>query len=249
MGSTVSPAHKRILFIHHSTGGLLLRFGRVRQLLNKLAPELELWDHGYNLYPWLTPMSFIPWFTFHTGLSDGTGRVTGRDFNIVISNNSPEEYADIFSRDRSDKTLSQILEFDLVIFKNCFPASKIASDDQLKRYREYYVSVFEHLARIPNSFIVFTAPPLRQEMTSPEESARARDLVTWMKDRKNIVSPNISVFDFFGLLADSEGNNKNMLMRRYCTILPFDSHPNIRANREIGPVFTDVIVKRLKGSG
>ena len=109
---------KRILFIHHSTGGLLIHFGRVRQLLKQKLPDWEFWDHGYNLYPWLGNFRFVPWFIFHTGLSDGNGRMKGKDFNIVISNNSPKEYADIFSRNPTDSMLKQILEFDVVIFKN-----------------------------------------------------------------------------------------------------------------------------------
>ncbi len=40
----------KVLFIHHSTGGLLLFFGRVRKILKEKNPNIELWDHGYNLY-------------------------------------------------------------------------------------------------------------------------------------------------------------------------------------------------------
>lgn len=214
----------------------MLQFGHIRELLRKKAPELELWDHGYN-------RGLLGPITFRTGLSDGRGRMTGRDFNIVISNNSPKEYAEIFSRNREDSTLKQILSFDIVIFKNCFPTSNITSEKQLSEYTFLYSQIFTSLEAFSNTFIVFTQPPLRREMTSPVVAARARELATWMSDREG---KNISVFNFFDLLADSAGDNANMLRRKYCSIIPFDSHPNIRANREIGLVFVEAILKVLK---
>jgi hypothetical protein len=230
---------KKILFIHHSTGGLLLRFGHVRELLRKKAPELELWDHGYNCG------MFGP-ITFRTGLSDSEGRMTGRDFNIVISNNSPKEYAEIFSRNREDSTLKQILSFDVVIFKNCFPTSNITSDKQLLEYKFLYGQIFSCIAAFPNKFIVFTHPPLRREVTSQEIAMRARNLASWLKEQEG---KNISVFNFFDLLADSTGANANMLRREYCSILPIDSHPNIRANREVGQLFVEKLLGYSKQSG
>src|SRR3989339_1226319 len=102
----------RVLFIHHSTGGLLIFFGRLRKLLKEKNPDIEFWDHGYNLYsPKELSYLFGP-IMFRTGLSDGNGRMTGKDFNISISNNSPKEYAEIFSRDPDDFTLKNILSFE-----------------------------------------------------------------------------------------------------------------------------------------
>jgi hypothetical protein len=236
----------RILFLHHSTGGLLLRFTRVRKLLKEKAPNIELWDHGYNLSkPYLLSRLFGQ-FNFRTGLSDATGKMTGIDYNITISNNSPREYAEIFSRDPSDSTLSQILSYDLIIFKNCFPASKIISESQLIEYQNYYQIIFNSLAKYPQKqFILFTPPPLRREMTHPDWAFNARKLSSWLVTHH---TNNVKVFNFFDLLSDREGSNANMLRRDYCNVLPFDSHPNIRANRLIGPLFVKTINNSTKES-
>jgi len=104
----------RVLFIHHSTGELLLFFGKIRKLLKEKTPNVEFWDHGYNLY---SPKILAPIFgpiTFQTGLSDGNGKITGKDFDINISNNSPREYAEIFSRRHDDFTLKNIQTFLLL---------------------------------------------------------------------------------------------------------------------------------------
>lgn len=79
-------------------------------------------------------------------------------------------------------------------------------------------------------------------MTTADQAARARELATWMKSQEGKIPKNISVFNFFDLLSDNEGTNKNMLQRSYCSLIPFDSHPNIRANKEVGKVFVETLL-------
>ena len=229
----------RILFIHHSTGGLLIFFGRLRKLLKEKAPDIEFWDHGYNLYSPKTLSCFLGPITFRTGLSDGNGKMTKRDFNINISNNSPKEYAEIFSRDPNDFTLKNILSFDVVIFKNCFPTSKIETQKKLEEYKRYYSKIMKSISKYKNKFIVFTPPPLRREMTKSEWADNARSLANFINEEAKKYL-NISSFDFFDFLTDKEGKNKNMLKREYCSFIPIDSHPNIKANRELGRIFIGI---------
>lgn len=233
--------NKKILFIHHSTGALLLFFGRIRKLLREKNPNIELWDHGYNLY---SPKFLAPIFgpiTFKTGLSDENGKITGIDFDINISNNSPKEYSEIFSRKPDDYTLKNILSFDVIIFKNCFPTSKIENKEKLEQYKKYYSQIMKNISNYKNKFIIFTPPPLRTETTKPEWADNARSLTAFMNEEAKKYS-NISILDFFDLLTDKEGNNKNMLKREYCNIfIPVDSHPNIRANREVGKILVDYL--------
>lgn len=236
----------RVLFIHHSTGGLLLMLGKVRKLLTEKAPNIKLWDHGYNLFPlkWLSYLTGK--ITFKTGLSDGNGKMIGKDFNIEISNSSPKEYADIFSRDKSNPTLSEILKFDVIIFKNCFPTSKIETTEKLEKYKEYYLKIVKSIFRYPNLFILFTPPPVRRESTNPVWAENARKLADWLKTATRIIgSKNIAVFDFFDKLADKEGPNKNRLKREYCFPIVNDSHPNIRANQEVGKLFVDFLIQTV----
>lgn len=232
----------KILFIHHSIGGLLLKYGQVRETLKKTVPEIELWDHGYNRQKGWLP--FIAELTYHTGLSDADGKMTGTDYNISLSNNSPKEYDQIFSRDPSDFTLKSILSYDVIIFKNCFPTTKIVSDAMLEDHKKHYASIVVNLRKYPQKqFFIFTPPPLRSEMTRRDYAKRARILSDWMIH--SLTSGNISVFDFFDLLVDSDGQNANMLKREYSPFLFFDSHPNKNANKDIGPIFVKEIVKLM----
>lgn len=230
---------KSLLFIHHSTGGNLLREGKVRLLLKKAHVPIQFWDHNYNLYP-IFP-TFFAQFTHHKGLSDGEGNITGKDFNIVLSNNSPKEYAEIFSRKSSDPTLEAILSYDIIAFKNCFPTTRIRSDQQLQEDIQYYQQIRESLKKYPDkTFILFTPPPLRKELTRKVYAQRAMKLVVWLNSKEFLQNTkNIVVFDFFSLLADTNG----FLKKEYTRLIPLDSHPNKKANEEVGEKFVECIQK------
>ena len=86
--------------------------------VNRLDPIVQFWDHSYNYAP------LISQFSHYRGLTDASGNITGQDYNIVLSNNSPKEYAEI-CRDPSDSTLQAILNYDLVAFKTVFPLQRL----------------------------------------------------------------------------------------------------------------------------
>ncbi len=226
----------KVLFIHHSTGALLIRGGKLRQLLHHLNPNIELWDHSYNLNKSLP--GFLKILTHQTGLSDNHGKITGKDYNIVLSNNSPKEYVEIFSRDANDPTLKEILKYDIIAFKNCYPTTKIESDKQLEDYKNYYQKIRDSVAKYKNKFILVTPPPLREELTHKENALRAKKLAKYLTSRNFIKnSKNLFVFDLFSLLTDNTG----FLRREYCNLIWVDSHPNHLANIEVAPEFAKFI--------
>ena len=225
----------KVLFIHHSTGGNLIKQGSLRELIKKTNPDMEFWDHGYNLYSNHILAKLLATFTFHTGLSDNEGRMTGTDYNLIISNNSPKEYAEIFSRKQNDPTLQAILQYDIIAFKNCFPTTKIESEKQLNQYKEYYKIIRDQVSKYKDKkFILFTPPPLRQKLTTEENASRAKQLIQFLNSKDFQSSTNnLFVFDFFSLLADEKG----YLKKDYTKLLYTDSHPNRKANKEAAIVF------------
>lgn len=228
---------KRILFIHHSTGGNLIKEGDLRDEIKRLDSKVEFWDHNYNFLPVLAN------FTHLRGLSDNDGKITGTDYNIIISNNSPKEYADIFSRDQNDPTLKQILNYDIIAFKNCYPTTRITSDQQLEDDIRYYKIIRDSLKKYPSKqFVILTPPPARKETTNIENSKRTTKLINWLNSKEFSQDiPNIHVFDFYSLLADENG----FLKKEYTRLLPWDSHPNKKANKAIAPIFADYLVKMI----
>lgn len=89
-------------------------------------------------------------------------------------------------------------------------------------------------------FILVTPPPERKELTTLENAKRAKKLVGWLCSKefsKGIL--NVHIFDLFSLLADSNG----FLKEEYTRLIPVDSHPNIKANVHIAPIFAQKIVE------
>lgn len=230
---------KRILFIHHSTGGNLIKEGDLRGEIKRLNSTLEFWDHSYNLYE-VFPI-LLANVTHHKGLSNYKGDITGIDYNINLSNNSPKEYAELFSRDTSDSTLKLILSYDVIAFKNCYPTTKLKNDEQLNSYFNYYNQIKERLMKYETKqFLILTPPPLRKETTTPENAKRAIRLAQGLCSKEFLNDiPNISSFDLFSLLSDEFG----FLRKDYTRLLPFDSHPNKKANRSVAPIFAQKIVE------
>lgn len=236
-GSEQIPG-KKVLFIHHSTGGNLLEEGEVRERLNKLNPSIQLWDHNYNLSPLFT--TFLAKRTHLRGLTDNKGVITGTDYDITISNNSPKEYAELFQRDKNDPTLKAILSYDVTAFKNCYPTTRITSEKQLEEDMRYYKAIRDAIKLYPNKkFVFLTPPPARKSTTNFENAKRAKRLVFWLQsDEFKQSTPHIYIFDLFGLLSDNNG----YLKKEYERFLPWDSHPNRIANKTIAPLFAEYLV-------
>jgi hypothetical protein len=219
-----------VIFLHHSTGRNLIRQGGVRQRLT--AAGLAFWDHDYN----------------YEGLTRPDGTLAGYSYVIPGDNTDPDGLARLFAQPVYPWPLngfSGLMQHDVIAFKSCFPASDIASDEQLAQYQAWYLGMREVMDRYPDRvFIVVTPPPLNPAATAPEVAARARAFAEWLKSDAFLDGhPNVLTFDLFDLLAegDSSSPDHNMLRAEYRD--GGDSHPNRLANETVGPLFADFIIE------
>ncbi len=227
----VPPAagFRRIMFLHHSTGANLIEQGGVRQRLTALG--YEFYDHGYN----------------EDGLVLADGTRTGRNFNVPDDNTNPDGYAAIFAQplhDPPDNTFSYLMQYDVIVFKSCFPVSLIESDEQLAEYKTYYLSIRDRMDQYPNKiFIVVTEPPEIPSETDAAMAARARAFTNWLASDEYLSGHlNVFTFNFFDRLADPA---TNMLRPEYQTA-ENDAHPNELANQTIAPLFVDFVDRAIK---
>jgi hypothetical protein len=213
----------RIIFLHHSCGANLIAQGGVREGLTALG--YEFYDHGYN----------------EDGLVLADGTWTGTNFDVPEDNTNPDGYAVIFAQplhDPPDNTFSHLMQYDVIVFKSCFPVSNIESDEQLDEYRSYYLSIRHRMDQYPDKiFVVVTQPPEVPADSTPEAAARARSFANWLLSEEYLSGhSNVFVFDFFGQLAGGD----NFLKPEYRTD-EYDAHPNELANRTIGPLFVSFL--------
>jgi carbohydrate binding protein with CBM11 domain len=221
----------KIIFLHHSVGEGLINEGSVREKLTALG--YAFYDHGYN----------------EEGLRNANGSHTGRNFNVPGDNTNPDGFANIFGQGLTNpptNTFSHLMQYDVILFKSCYPVSNIESADDLNRYKAHYRSIINRMDSYPNkTFIIVTQPPLVPNETDTNAARRAREFANWLKSDSFLAGhKNVFVFDFFGRLAGSD----NMLKAGYRQDR-YDSHPNSRANREIGPVFVNFIDRIIKSRG
>jgi len=246
-GTVLSLNGQSAIFLHHSTGEGVYVEGSV-----------AAWMSNYNS-------------------ANGTSySVTERPYPDTPYpwENYPYDYWNLWINGQCNTTnpniqcLSTILQsYDVVIFKHCFPGAGIAADNgtpsvsspikTIANYKLQYRALRTLMDQYPGKkFIVWTLAPLHRLETTTEEASRAREFVNWVKSswltEDGKAHPNIYIFDFYGLVAESNPtpvNGKvNCLKYEYeksHTVV--DSHPNTLANTTVGPLFAQFIVNTFKG--
>lgn len=218
----------QIIFLHHSSGHNLIEEGGVRQGLSALG--YEFYDHGYN----------------GDGLRLADGTYTGTNFDVPGDNTDPDGFAEIFSQplhDPPDNTFSHLMQYDVIMFKSCFPVSNIWGEEHLEEYQSYYLTIRDRVDQYPDKlFVIVTQPPQVPGSSDPEEAERARRWVNWLQSDEYLGGrSNLVVFDFFDLLAGED----NFLRPEY-RYDDYDAHPNTLANSIIGPIFVEFIDQAIR---
>jgi len=218
----------RIIFLHHSCGANLIEEGQVREGLTTLG--YEFFDHGYN----------------GDGLRLADGTWTGENFNIPDDNTDPDGFGVIFSQplhDPPDNTFSYLMQYDVIAFKSCYPASNIGDDQQLADYQSYYLTIQDTADRHPEKlFVIVTPPPQVPNNTADDETRRARAFTDWLASDEYLGGhDNLVTFNFFDLLS-----NDDDVLRRDYRVDQWDAHPNTEANQEIGPIFVTFLDTEIR---
>lgn len=226
---------RNVIFLHHSVGNNLIKEGNLKKMFAENG--YYLWDHGYN----------------SQGLVDPSGKSLNICFNIPSNkifnlrgkgNTDPKGLFLLFNQSVNNppnNAFSRLLQYDIIMFKSCYPNSAIKTDEQLNQYKKWFLEIRKIMDQHPNkTFIPFTLPPLHPLATNSEEANRARLWANWLKSPQFLEGhSNIFVFDLFGLLADS---TTNMLCLEYQrSSEKSDSHPNMKANRITSGILIEFI--------
>lgn len=233
-----------IIFLHHSVGMSIIDQGELRGLLSEYnqhnGTDYRLWDHGYNA----------------DGLRDPQGIPQNRHFNVPGDNTNPDGYEAIFLQtphNPSDNTLSHLLQYDVIMFKSCFPACNIESAEKLEKFKNSYRVIMGAMRRYPDKlFIPCTPPPLIPGWTNPAEAANARAFAKWLTSPDFLMgAANVITFDLFSSLVEnnpaaSDYNNLRRDFRPGLLGLKKDSHPNQKANRAVALRLAEALTKAIE---
>lgn len=228
-----SPAKVRIIFLHHSTG-------------------MCIWDGG-----------IAEWF-------DSFNRNAATQYEIVERafpaespygwNNYPFDYWNLWVRHAGERpfkgepTLEMLTrEFDVVVFKHCFPVSAIepdtgtpdigSDDKRIENYQLQYNALRQKLRAFPKTkFIVWTGAALLESETDKATALRAKTFFEWVRSSWDERGDNIFLWDFRAL--ETEGG---LYLKPDAS--SGDAHPNPAFSRRVAPLFCGRIVDVVMGRG
>jgi len=222
----------RIIFLHHSTGGVIWDGGIPQALASynaSHATQYSITNQTYPdaPYPWENyPYDYWNLWVAHTGASMDQNQAN----------------LDMLTRD-----------YDVVVFKHCFPVSAIdpdvgpasvsSSTKSLQNYYLQYGALKARLRGFPNKrFIVWTGAALRIEDTTLENATRAKTFFDWVRNTWDEKGDNVFVWDFYAL--ETEGT-------LYLTPAnaDTDSHPNKAFGQRVAPLFVNRLVDVIEGRG
>lgn len=170
--------------------------------------------------------------------------------------NYPYDYYNIWVKNGGDKpymeepTLEMLTkEYDMVIFKYCFPYSNILEDDgnpdinsekkTIANYKLQYNALKEKMLEFPDTkFIVWTGAALVEGQTTPDNAKRSVEMSAWVKNDWNDGGDNIYIFD----LRELETDGGLFLLPEYANSIN-DSHPNILVSKVVAKEFVDRIIE------
>lgn len=234
-----------VIFLHHSTGQNVWYgdkgYGYSSMLKTCLVPKLvKKYNSANNTNISITERAFpsgspYPWENFPYDY-----------YNIWVKNGDK----DFYEEEPTLKTLTK--DYDVIVFKHCFPGSNIIGDDLIEdqlnvktlgNYKYLYNQIKDKLYEYPNTkFIVWTNAALVQSATNEEEAMRTREWVKWVKEEWDTPNDNIYVFDFYSL--ETEGG---LYIKSEYAMGADDSHPNqafsVKAANKFVEFLTDVISK------
>ncbi len=231
-----------VMFLHHSTGRLLIKDSGFRSLINwhneAAGTDIRFWDHDYASGNSTTGI-ILPDSSVYSDWIYGT----------EANNIQPVGYHEIFCQ-APDFRDSLFARHDVIIFKNDHRTGDIETDEELADHKNNYLEIRDVLDQFPNKlFIMVSGSSRRPEKTNNGMADRARDFYNWMQSPEFMNGhPNIAFFDLFDALSnpdDPTDPERNMLREDYRRYDLWDDHPSEDANKFIGPQAAEFLLRIL----
>jgi len=230
-------SYMNIIFLHHSTGRLIWQGGQaslfaraVRKINQDLAniasrqarlPELLDRYNGQNNKNYT-----IREMNFPKASPYGWHNYPYDYYNIWVKNAGPEPFME-------EPTLEMLTQnYQVIIFKHCFPVSNIQPDKEvsdinsdyrsLANYKLQYNALKDKLHEFPDTkFIIFTGAALEKNSVKEDEARRAKEFFSWVINDWDVPNDNIHLWDLYTLETDG-----GLYLKDEYTKSPGDSHPN-----------------------
>jgi hypothetical protein len=242
-----------IIFLHHSTGSIIWRGFKpslVSRAAKKINPRLAAIVGQKPMLPAL--------FEDYNKISSKSYNITELVFPKTSPygwHNYPYDYYNIWVKNSGaepfmEEPTLEILtrNYQVIIFKHCYPVSNIQADKPIPdidsdyrsvaNYKLQYLALREKLHAFRNTrFIIFTGAALVKNAVTEEAAARAGEFFKWVREEWDLPGDNIHLWDLYGL--ETEGG---LYLKYEYASSPTDSHPNGEfAGRVVHLLFNRII--------
>ncbi len=249
-----------IIFLHHSTGEHIWN-GKPPSLFNravrKISRDFAMKIRKKGQLPKL--------FEKYNENNDTSYLIDEMEFPRISPygwNNNPYDYYNIWVKNAGNKpfkeepTLEMLTkEYDVIIFKHCFPVSNIQPDldsadidsyyASMENYKLQYDALRKKLHEFPNTkFILFTGPVQVKANLSESEATRAREFFIWVREEWNLTDDNIHLWDLYEL--ETEGK---LYFKAEYAVSTNDSHPNKKFASGISRLLFNRIIDVIENDG
>jgi hypothetical protein len=231
----------KIIFLHHSTGNNIW-IGKTNRYLYKITQKGDVQN----------------FFSDYNKKNKTRYEITDRFFPAASPygwNNYPFDYYNIWVKNAGESpyleepTLEILTkEYDVIIFKHCFPVSRIAEDTgkpdinsdekRVENYKLQYNALKKKMHEFPKTkFIIWTPAVCLKKEISEEEAKRTYQFYKWIIDEWKEKDDNIYLWDFY--MYETEGE---LYLPERNSIRPDNSHPSPEFSARIAPIFCKFII-------
>jgi hypothetical protein len=230
----------KIIFLHHSTGWNVW-LGRTNRYIYKLTGKSDVKTHFKFSGIKVTESYNIAERFFPKATPYGWNNYPFDYYNIWVKHSGEKPYLE-------EPTLEILTsEYDVVIFKHCFPVSNILPDigkadinsdeKRLENYKLQYAALKGKMHEFPEVKFILWTPAVRvKNQLSQEEAERTYSFYKWIIDEWDEKGDNIFIWDFYSY--ETEGGlyllDKNAVSSN-------NSHPNVEFSTKMAQVFAKFI--------
>ena len=232
---------KKVIFLHHSTGDAIWK-GKTNRYVYRLTGKGDVQKY----------------FAAYNRKNKTRYEITAVDFPKSSPygwNNYPYDYYNIWVKNAGpypfmEEPTLEILtkQYDVIIFKHCFPVSRIVADTavpdinsdikSIENYKLQYDALKMKMHEFPeNKFIVWTPAANTMLKSKEDEALRTRDFYNWMVNEWDEKGDNIFIWDFYNY--ETEGG---LYLTDSNAHSPDNSHPGVEFSARIAPLFGQFII-------
>lgn len=238
---------KKIIFLHHSTGKNIW-LGSTNKYIYRLTNKGDVQKYFRNYNKKNNTDYNITDLVFPKGSPYGWKNYPFDYYNIWVKNGGDKPYM-------GEPTLEILTkDYDLIIFKHCYPVSNISEDTgapdinseirSIENYKLQYEALKTKMHEFPdNKFIVWTPAVFVKHQISEESAIKTQKFYNWLKDEWKEEGDNIFIFDFYKY--ETEGG---LYMLEKNADGPLNSHPGKDFSARVSQVFSKFVIDVVSGT-